>query len=609
MTTDTTWRFGKYLALPALALVLMTTVWADETQYLSPLAVAAHGETLYVTEFTANQIAVVDATTNQVTQTIAVSNAPSGVAISSDGQWLYATVGGPEGHVLEIEAKTGNVVATLPAGHTPTAPVLHPDGKSLFVCNRFSNDVSVFDLTSNETVKRIPVTREPFAAAITPDGSRLFITNLIPAGSADADYVAAIVDVIDTVTLEPMASIRLPNGSTGLHGICISPDGRYAYVTHILARYQLPTTQLERGWINTNAVSVIDAGANTLVNTFLLDDVDLGAANPWGIACTADGKWLCVAHSGADELSVIDREALHGRLDGAVSAGTADTVPNDLAFLVNMRQRHKLKGKGPRGIVFIESRVYLAEYFSGSLGVVKIDEERPGAIQSVALGDEPAITVARAGEMFFHDATVCFQQWQSCASCHPGDARVDALNWDLLNDGMGNPKNNKSLLLSHETPPAMITGIRDTAEVAVRAGIRHILFNVLPEEHAVSVDEYLKSLKPVPSPWLEQGALTPAAQRGQEVFESARCSRCHPAPLFTDMKQHDVGTGTGREENARFDTPTLVEVWRTAPYFYDGRASTIEGMLTTFNADDRHGHTSTLSEQQLDDLITYVLSL
>jgi cytochrome c peroxidase len=75
------------------------------------------------------------------------------------------------------------------------------------------------------------------------------------------------------------------------------------------------------------------------------------------------------------------------------------------------------------------------------------------------------------------------------------------------------------------------------------------------------------------------------------------------------MKQHDVGTGTGREENARFDTPTLVEVWRTAPYFYDGRASTIEGMLTTFNADDRHGHTSTLSEQQLDDLITYVLSL
>jgi len=238
------------------------------------LTVAAHGETLYVTEFTANQIAVVDAKTNQVTQTIAVSDAPSGVAISSDGQRLYATVGGPEGRVLVIEAMTGNVVATLPAGHTPTAPVLHPNDKTLFVCNRFSNDVSVFDLTTNETVKRIPVTREPFAAAITPDGSRMFITNLIPAGSADADYVAAIVDVIDTQTLEPMASIRLPNGSTGLHGICISPDGRYAYVTHILARYQLPTTQLERGWINTNAVSVIDAGSNTLLNTFLLDDVD-----------------------------------------------------------------------------------------------------------------------------------------------------------------------------------------------------------------------------------------------------------------------------------------------------------------------------------------------
>jgi hypothetical protein len=40
----------------------------------------------------------------------------------------------------------------------------------------------------------------------------------------------------------------------------VSPDGRFAYVTHTLGRYQLPTTQLERGWMNTNALSIIDVG-------------------------------------------------------------------------------------------------------------------------------------------------------------------------------------------------------------------------------------------------------------------------------------------------------------------------------------------------------------
>lgn len=67
------------------------------------------------------------------------------------------------------------------------------------------------------------------------------------------------------------------------------------------------------------------------VNTILLDDVDLGAANPWGIACTADGKWLCVAHSGTHELSVIDRARLHEKLAASAAAGDAGDVPNDLS--------------------------------------------------------------------------------------------------------------------------------------------------------------------------------------------------------------------------------------------------------------------------------------
>ena len=45
----------------------------------------------------------------------------------------------------------------------------------------------------------------------------------------------------------------------------------------------------------------------------------------------------------------------------------------------------------------------------------------------------------------------------------------------------------------------MISGIRAHAEIAVRAGYKLIQFSDLPEEFAECVDEYLMSLKPVPT--------------------------------------------------------------------------------------------------------------
>jgi cytochrome c peroxidase len=187
---------------------------------------------------------------------------------------------------------------------------------------------------------------------------------------------------------------------------------------------------------------------------------------------------------------------------------------------------------------------------------------------------------------------------------------MDALNWDLLNDGTGNPKNNKSLLLVHRTPPAMSLGVRETAEMAVRAGIRHILFTVQPAEVAESMDAYLKSLRPVPSPYLVNGRLSPAAERGQKVFQRAGCAECHPPGLFTDLNHYDVGTlGPYDAPKDAFDTPTLVEIWRTAPYLHDGSAATLNEVVTTRNEGDLHGKTSTLSSQEIDELCEYLLSL
>lgn len=606
----------------ATATAVGTLVWAGlsrldaaDSGWLSPIALAAttDGSRLYVAAATEPAVLEVAPNTGTAQRRLALPDRPAGLAILPNGQGLLVVAGGANGRLCQFDLATGQCVRRIDVGHTPSAVVAAGDGRHAYVANRFHHNVSLVDLERGRELKRIPVLREPVGLELVPDGRTLVVANFLPADPATAECVSAQVSFIDTAADHRRTDVRLPNGSTALRGVAVTPDGKEVYLTHSLGRYTMPASQLDRGWINTSALTVINAATREIINTVLLDDVDLGAADPWDVRCTRDGRWVVVSHAGTHELSVIDRAALRDRLarvargETVSSASTsAADVPNDLSFLVGLRQRVPLKGKGPRGLALVGSTVYVSEYFSDSLGVYSLDPVAPAL--SIALGASPAPDQVRWGEQIFFDASYCFQQWQSCATCHP-DGRVDGLNWDLLNDGLGNPKNTKSMLLSHRTPPAMSLGVRETAETAVRAGIRHILFAVRPEAEAEAIDAYLKSLTPVPSPYLNHGRLSAAAKRGARHFQKAGCVECHPGPLFTDQKPYDVGTGTGREQSEPMDTPSLVEVWRTAPYLHDGRATTMREVFQQHNPGDRHGTTSNLSPRQLDDLIEYVLSL
>jgi DNA-binding beta-propeller fold protein YncE len=560
-----------------------------------------------------------DVAANRVRGSFNLPGSPSGMAVSGDGARLFVTCAAPESIVCTLDIKTGAELGRITTGHTACAPVLSPDGKTLYVCCRFNDSVSVLSLEQRKELHRINVLREPVAADLTRDGKYLLVANMLPVGRADQDDVAAAISVVDVCSAKAVKTLRLPIGSSSVQAISVSPDGRYAVATHIVARFHLPTTQLERGWMNTNAKTIIDLKKLEVLETVLVDNVESGAANPWGLAWADDGRKLLVAHAGTHEISVIDFPGVLDRVahpkplepagTGVYASLRAEPV-NDLSFLVGLRQRIKLPAGdyGPRAVAVVGSKAYAANYFSDSLTVIDLAHPRPQA-ESLALA-KSEWDVQRKGEFYFHDASICFQGWQSCSSCHPGEARVDGLNWDLLNDGIGNPKNNKSLLLAHQTPPSMSLGIRETAETAVRSGIRHILFTVQPDAVASAIDAYLKSLKPVPSPYLVQGKLSESAQRGAKIFETAGCVSCHPGPLFTDLRSYDVGT-RGRYDKAQdeFDTPTLIEVWRTAPYLHDGSAATLRELLTTRNPNNDHGKISGLSEKQLDDLCAYVLSL
>ncbi|HAH45004.1 MAG TPA: hypothetical protein DCM07_09130, partial [Planctomycetaceae bacterium] len=121
------------------------------------------------------------------------------------------------------------------------------------------------------------------------------------------------------------------------------------------------------------------------------------------------------------------------------------------------------------------------------------------------------------------------------------------------------------------------------------------------------------------SPYSKNG-LSSAAQRGRQLFFSkqTQCATCHSGPFLTDsvpsetITRHNVGTAVdnpGEKMGPEYDTPTLLGIYRTAPYLSHGKAQTLEEVLTTYNHDDQHGKTSQLSRQDIADLVEFLKAL
>jgi YVTN family beta-propeller protein len=597
-------RFSVLAGFTLLTVILLISGTGTGQNYLSPTRMAIHPVTkeIYVLLATDRSVVKVDPVTEKVTGRYPLGFTPSDICFSAAGNTLhlFITEYAPKGKLHILSPANCKKYASIDAGMYPAAICINRQGSRAYVANRFSNDLSVIDLAKRKEIKRLPMVREPRSLSLSPDERLLAVGNYIPQQPSLESPVSARVTLVETGRDEVITHIPLSDGTQSIEDVCFSKDGDMLFVSHILSRYFFPTTQLERGWMNTNAVSLVHVPSKKYYTTLLLDDPYLGAANPCGMTLSADGDKLFVVTSGTHELIAV---SLPPVLEKIRQEPNPADLANNLTFLSEHKSRTPLCGKGARQVVIQDNKLFTSDYFSGGLTVVNVNF--PVDKRFLKLGDEPEPDRVRRGEQLFADAGLCFQHWQSCISCHP-DARADGLNWDLINDGIGNPKNTKSLLYSHVTPPCMITGIRPDAETAVRMGIRHIQFAERPEDDAACIDEYLKSLRPLPNPCIADGK---TIKRGEALYKQAGCHACHNGAYLTDGKKYDVGTGIEEYTGVPFDTPTLKEIWRTAPYLYNGSAATIKEILTAFNKNDRHGVTSNLSEDELEALAQYVLSL
>jgi DNA-binding beta-propeller fold protein YncE len=595
-----------------VALCLTSLSLAAPAVYRSAhdVAFSPDGTLLAVTDHTAGRLVLIDAASGSVKREAEIQGKPVGVVWAPDGASVFVA-GYEGGAVTRVQADNGKVLATLSSASWPAGLALAPKRGLLLVTDYARNALHAVDIASGEASAVIPVGPMPWAVAVTPDETLAVVGHSIPAGASTNNAVSCRIELIDLETMKPVAEVPLLPGSINLFGLAVSSNGKWVYLVHNMGRFMLPTTQLDRGWVNTNVLTIFDLAKRACYATVPLDTLSRGATNPWGVALSPDDNTLWIALSGAHKAVRVNVAGLH-----ALLAEKDDPARNALAYdlsalTVNkLAQLVTLPGNGPRGIAVSPdgSKIAAAMYFSGNVAMLDTN----GTVTAdVPLGPQPEADTVRTGERIFFDGDYGFQGWLSCSTCHP-HGRADGLNWDLLNDGIGNPKNTRSLVLSDKTPPVMSLGVRSDMQTASRAGFRFILFRQPEEAEDEAVIAYLRALPPSKSPYLLNGKLSPEAEKGKRIFESAKtsCATCHPAPLYTDLKSYEVGTGGKLDrDKTTFDCPTLVELWRTPPYLHDGSAATLRDVLTTCNRNDTHGVTSHLSEKDIDALVAFMLSL
>jgi cytochrome c peroxidase len=156
--------------------------------------------------------------------------------------------------------------------------------------------------------------------------------------------------------------------------------------------------------------------------------------------------------------------------------------------------------------------------------------------------------------------------------------------------------------------------------------------DVTPARIAMAIATFERTLYSDQTPFDQstQGItqLTAEQARGQAIFNGVgRCNTCHTGTLFTDNQFHNIGvrpqaedpgrfsvTGNGNDLGA-FRTPSLRNVGLRAPYFHNGRFSTLEDVVNFYdrggdfnapNIDRNRIRPIGLTPQQKSDLVAFL---
>jgi YVTN family beta-propeller protein len=299
---------------------------------------------------------------------------PAGMALSSNGQYLYVAFTGTN-KLAVVNTADDQIINQIPVGNAPRQVVLSADGSTAYVSNEggrpatttdYTNQsdgtnivsspvtgaattgtVSVVNLNSGQETEEIPVGLQP--TALYQDGSTLFVAN------SNDDSMSVINEqtnsVAQTVTTNPV-----PGATVGSYANAISmPDPNHVLVSigrdNAIAEYDYDGIHqpmhleglLPTDWYPVNAQPDPALGAGTVVVT---NDKGIGAQGPQSTISKGYDTNPATGHNTYDDtgsVTVFTLPTNHWQLDQAtqtvyrdndwnqiqpINSGAYDTVPS-----------------------------------------------------------------------------------------------------------------------------------------------------------------------------------------------------------------------------------------------------------------------------------------
>jgi YVTN family beta-propeller protein len=591
---------------------------AAQPNYLTPIAAkfSPDGERLYVVCEDDDSVLAVDPKTQRVVNKVKVGHKPKDLAVSPDGKILYVSNEWSD-TVSIIDTATFQVQKTLPTGWGPRGLTTDKGGKILYVANSIGNDVSVLDLAAGTELKRLTALRSPHYVQLSRDGRHVYVSNVLAhLESADESPVSELM-VIETQKQTVAKRILIPGVLEMRHiAEAPGPQGGYLLIPFMRPKNLNPLIQVDNGWILTHGVAIVrpakaatGIASHSEVKQILLDDIDRYYAGADGAAFTPDGRYALVTHAEAATVSVIDTKLLSQRLRSVPAADLPNRLDTARQVVV-----HRLPTQSnPTDVVVSPDgrSAYVVNRLDDSLTVVDIPQfQIRGRID---LGGSKEISTLREGEQLFHDAKFCFQGQFACSTCHP-DNHIDGVAWNLETPQLGRDRvANRTLRGIAGTAPFKWNGHNPDLETQCGPRIAKFLFHSegFNAAQLANLVAFIKSIPLSPNRHLAADAqLTPSQERGHDIFFQKACDTCHPpATHYTAKTSFDVGTAAKYDTSGMFDVPQLDRIYEKPPYLHNGEARSLEEIWTIYNPTDKHGVTSDMSKEQLNDLVEFLKTL
>jgi YVTN family beta-propeller protein len=537
-----------------------------------------------VTERGMSSVALLDLAQAKVVGRVSVGEEP--FCVVARGAVAVATNYGSDSlSVLELAADGLRVAATIPVGDEPRGVALSLDGKTAYVALGGESAIAVVDLAARRVTKRLPTGLEPWHVALAPSGKRLAV----------GCTRARTLSVYALPSGEELYTVPL-NGRN-VRQLALSPDGKYAFVPFINER-RFPATKdnIDRGWVVGNRLARVPLTEEGPREAIALDTQGDALGDVEGCALSPDGQTLALTAGGTHELVLFSK--ISG-LPFVAFGGPEDYLePESVARI----RRIKLGGR-PLGAQFSfdGKQLVIANDFLNAVQVLDVASGKLS--KTVSLGGPAQPSQVRQGELLFHDAKRSFHSWYSCASCHT-EGHTNGGNFDTKNDGgYGRPKKTLSLRGVALTAPYTWHGWqKDLRQAIVESFTKSMQGDEPTDAEVDAVTAYLKSLDWKKSPF-------PPSTAGQKVFEAKGCASCHGGGHYATPTITKTGLEEPSDVYEGYNPPPLRNVYSRAPYLHDGRAATLEDVLTQYHRPSKLTGQPDCTPQELRDLVAFLKSL